>query len=129
MYVNEIISTVTIALSRAAVLLLYTRIFSVQTYFNILVNIIHALNMVWGLAFTLTYIFQCWPIDLQWKKVYGHRGTGKCINGAPQRNTYAISSVLLDILMLLLPWPYILRMHIPARDKIAIGGFFLLGAL
>ena len=124
-----IISTVTIALTRMAVLLLYTRIFSSQTYFMVLVTIVHVLNAIWGIAFTLSYTFECWPIEARWKKIIHHRAGAKCRKAVPHRHIYPISSVILDVLMLLLPWPYILKLHVPWKDKFAIGVMFFLGVL
>jgi len=126
---TEIVSTITIMLTRTAVLLLYTRIFSIQTFFMIVATVLHILNIVWGVGFTIHYIFQCWPIEAVWKGVIRHRTNAKCANPVRSRLVYPVSSVILDALVLLIPWPYIFRLHMPWKDKFAVAVMFFLGVL
>ena len=41
----------------------------------------------------------------------------------------AISSVILDVLILVMPLPLIWRLQMSVKDKVAVSGIFLLGSL
>ena len=41
----------------------------------------------------------------------------------------AVSNMLVDLMMIALPWPLVWQLQMPIRQKIAIGGVFTLGAL
>ncbi len=51
-----------------------------------------------------------------------------CI-GIESNYAYAVSSVVLDISVLSMPWPMIWRMNLELKQKIAATGIFMLGAM
>ncbi|ORY05911.1 hypothetical protein BCR34DRAFT_435559, partial [Clohesyomyces aquaticus] len=119
---------VAITLSRAAVLLLYTRIFFAQTHFVLLARILQFLNGGWGVSFLFVYIFQCWPISDVW--TISHRFTRHCVDsGTTLWCAIAVSSVVIDGAILALPWPYVFRLRLPRREKCGVVVIFMLGAL
>jgi hypothetical protein len=41
----------------------------------------------------------------------------------------AVSNMLVDLMIIAMPWPLIWQLQMPVRQKIAVGGVFTLGAL
>ncbi|KAF2466313.1 uncharacterized protein BDR25DRAFT_377414 [Lindgomyces ingoldianus] len=128
LYATQITSQVAITLSRAAVLLLYTRIFFAQTHFILISRLLQVMNGAWGVSFLFIYIFQCWPISQQWTKSHGMRK--HCVeSGTTLWCAIAVSSVIIDSAILVLPWPYVFRLRLPKREKWGVVGIFMLGGL
>lgn len=80
----------------------------------------------WTVIFTLLIVFWC--------------GVHPKVEGVPSSNTkcvdllwlsfwYAISDTVLDILVIIMPYPYVKRLQIGRREKVAVFSIFLLGAL
>ena len=111
-------------LTRFIILLFYARIF-IQPNFRIAVWIMHILNFMWGIAFTLTFVFQCTPIDLVWRKTFGER---HCIP-LVRNLVLAVSSIILDVVVLTMPWPMVWQLKISKRQKWLVIGIFMLGAM
>ncbi|KAF2792104.1 hypothetical protein K505DRAFT_388011 [Melanomma pulvis-pyrius CBS 109.77] len=125
-YANKIISTLSIAVTRYAILLFYNRIF-IGHSFNISVWVLYVLNGAWGIAYTLLFVFSCIPISDTWKAAHGATNR-HCVPLLPIK-IYAIASILIDVSMLLIPWPQIVRLNISRREKVAVLAIFGLGAL
>ena len=125
-YASEPIVTVAIGLARWSLLLFYAKLFAVPS-FHIPVWTMYTLNGIWTVAFTLAYIFQCSTPSKLWTEQEGAM-TG-CINGPISNKVYAISSIILDVLVLSMPWPMVGRLQMALRQKIAVLGIFMLGAM
>ncbi|MCJ1371469.1 hypothetical protein MMC20_002686 [Loxospora ochrophaea] len=125
-YASEPIVTVAIGLARWSLLLFYAKLFAVPS-FHIPVWTMYTLNGIWTVAFTLAYIFQCSTPSKLWTEQEGAM-TG-CINGPISNKVYAISSIILDVLVLSMPWPMVGRLQMALRQKIAVLGIFMLGAI
>ena len=115
-----------IGVTRYAILLFYNRIFMGRS-FNISVWILYALNGFWTIAYTILFIFSCIPISDFWKAAHGQKGR-HCVQLTPIK-VYAVASILIDVAMLLIPWPLILKLKITRREKVAVLGIFGLGAM
>ena len=81
--------------------------------------------LLWWVGFFLTVIFSCYPVNGYWDKSV----TAKCANEATI--SFAITGAELgtNVLMLILPIPWLWDLHLPTPKKIALGGIFLLGSL
>ena len=124
-YVSQTTVTTTIGLARWSILLFYSKLFPVRV-FRIPVRIMYALNGIWTLGFALSYFMQCIPIDHLWTQPQGAR-TG-CIDDSISLY-FAVSGVILDALVLCMPWPMIWRLQMPMARKLAVLGILMLGAL
>ena len=85
----------------------------------------HILNFMWGIAFTLTFVFQCTPIDLVWRETFGGRHCIPVIRNL----VFAVSSIILDVVVLVMPWPMVWQLKISKRQKWLVIGIFMLGAM
>lgn len=74
---------------------------------------------------TLTFVFQCTPIDLIWRKTFGER---HCIP-LVRRLVLAASSIILDVMVLTMPWPMVWQLKISKRQKWLVIGIFMLDAI
>jgi hypothetical protein len=125
-YASEPILTVAITLCRWSILLFYSRLFTISRAFRLILYIVYAINFAWGIAFTLAYLFQCTPIDVAWST--GEEYAGTCID--PSVNYYyAVSTIIIDVMILTLPWPMIMQLKMELKQKIAVIGIFMLGAM
>jgi hypothetical protein len=124
-YITPIVASVALGCARWSVLLLYYRIFETRI-FRFSVYVMSALNLGWIISFLFVFIFRCTPIEQVWKQQQGQRK--HCI-GIESNYAYAVSSVVLDVLVLSMPLPMIWRLHMQLRQKIAVTGIFMLGAM
>ena len=112
---------------KISVLCFYRRIFNVR-YFRIINNIAITIVVSWGIAFTLVTMFQCTPVSTIWTQ-FETDYTPYCINQVQFYLAGAVSDLILDVFMFIQPIPMIARLHMPRRQKVAISGVFLLGAM
>lgn len=124
-YVTPILGSIALGCARWSVLLFYNRIFGAGR-FRYPVYAMTALNLGWTVSFTFVFIFRCWPIDEVWNSQQGQRK--HCI-GIESNYAYAVSSVVLDVLILSMPWPMIWRMKLDVKQKVATTAIFMLGAV
>ena len=126
-YGYQIFGTIGLSVTKVAVLLYYRRIFSVRS-FLIINNVLIGTTVAWGIAFTFVIIFQCNPISTLWTK-FEHEFMPYCINTLDFYMAVAVSDLILDILIFLLPLPQIWKLQMPMRKKFAVAGIFLLGSM
>ncbi|KAF2123210.1 hypothetical protein BDV96DRAFT_639750 [Lophiotrema nucula] len=125
-YSMEILTTAAIATARLAILLFYHRIFSGRL-FKAWVWLLYALNGIWGIAYIFVFMFPCKPIHAWWDYARGDPSR-KCFPIEIQE-VYAGSSIAIDVLMLVIPWPQILKSMMSKREKAGVLAIFGLGAL
>ncbi|KAF2205335.1 hypothetical protein GQ43DRAFT_36423 [Delitschia confertaspora ATCC 74209] len=125
-YANEILTTAAIAVTRHAILLFYNRIF-IGRSFNLSVWALYILNGIWGIAYIFSFAFECRPVRAFWEATRGQEK--RHCSPLIQIKIYAVASIVIDLSMLLIPWPPILRLKMRRREKVAVLGIFGLGAL
>ncbi|KAJ5718278.1 hypothetical protein N7488_003924 [Penicillium malachiteum] len=109
--------------TKASLLLLYYRIFGVVRGFRWAVWVSGFLVVAYWIACTLVTIFECWPIPKLW--IPNH--PGKCINIGAFGRWSGLANVIIDILILCLPYPMAWRLQVTLRQKLILTGIFLLG--
>ncbi len=118
---------VSVSLSKCAILLLYTRVFTTQKRgFTIAVYTVGAIVVATGLVNIFEAIFQCAPVAYKWNKSI--RG-GKCMDELAFERYISISNVVTGTVMLLLPLPLVWGLKITLRQKIALTLTFLHGIM
>lgn len=125
-YITPILAGIAIGCARWSVLLLYYRIFDISRIFRYAVFFMMGLNIGWIITFVFVFVFRCTPIKQVWESQQGERK--HCI-GIQSNYAYAVSSVVLDIMVLSMPWPMIWKLHMAFRQKIAVTAIFMLGAM
>jgi len=84
-----------------------------------------------GLAFSLAMVFQCTPIDSFWNFLeYNERGDAwQCININACGWSHGAVTISLDLLLMVLPMPELLRLSLPWRKKLRVCIMFAMGGL
>ncbi|KAH1979742.1 hypothetical protein KXW88_006959 [Aspergillus fumigatus] len=123
LFVYEIFYTLSICVTKYSILMFYWRIFG-TTNIRIPIYVIFFLVTCWGLGVIFTTIFQCLPVRGFWdKSVNPHCGVD--VNQFFIGN--AVPNIITDWALLILPMPYIWRLHRDIAQKIAISSVFVLG--
>lgn len=126
-YSDQVLGTLGLWMTKISVLLFYRRLFSVPGFRRIN-NAFIVTTVAWGLAFTLAFAFQCIPVSTIWEKPEPEYGN-LCLELRPFYLSLAISDLILDVLVLMLPLPQIWHLKVSLRQRLAIGGTFLLGSV
>ncbi|KAI9041876.1 uncharacterized protein KD926_006422 [Aspergillus affinis] len=121
-FANEISYTLLVPSIKISILLLYRRIFPVRK-FQIASWIVGGLVCTWCLAVFITVLLQCRPISLNWDKSQ----PGTCIDSKQFFFGNAISNLLIDVVILMMPIPMVLQLQLRTSQKLTILGIFLLG--
>ena len=127
-YASELLFTLTITFTKVSILLFYRRIFfsnRTNGSFRLLLWIMLGINVFWGFSFFMVNLLQCIPISDVWDITVEFP---TCVEDTMYYGM-AISSVILDVLILIMPLPLIWRLQMSVQDKVAVSGIFLLGSL
>lgn len=122
----QLLSLGTLTFTKVSILLFYRRIFRGRL-FDYLVLTLGAVVAAWGISFFFATLFECFPISQVWTTFYGQ--PRHCYQYLPMFYGTAVSNMIIDFMIIALPWPMIWRLQMPTRQKFAVGGVFTLGAL
>lgn len=123
LFVCEILYTISLCLTKSSILLLYHRLFGRSSIRKPLI-ILGFIVTGWGVAVVATTIFQCSPVEGFWDK---------SVNPRCSVDVYAffignaVPNIVTDWALLLLPIPYIWRLHQNRFEKLGLCGIFMLG--
>lgn len=112
---------------KLSVLFFYRRIFAIRAFY-IINNAFIALTVAWTVAITFAGAFQCYPVHDFWNLFESQYGD-HCVDVASLYLAVAVSDLILDILIFLLPVPHLHSLKMPLRQKVAVCALFLLGAM
>ncbi|GAT19991.1 hypothetical protein RIB2604_00605750 [Aspergillus luchuensis] len=107
------------SVAKASALFFYSRLFSqANTRFRYCIYVVHALNALWLVGILLSVIFECTPIQKVWYPTL----PGRCDNSRILWMGSGIPSLIIDVFILVLPVPMVLRLKMnPTRKMLAIG--------
>ncbi|KAL4947390.1 hypothetical protein BDW69DRAFT_178501 [Aspergillus filifer] len=120
-------------LTKASLLLLYQRIFSVIQRFRYALFISWFLIIGYFVACVIASILGCIPVSYLWDRFAGpdpeenNNAPGSCFNEIAFFRWNGIANMLLDVLMLLLPIPMVWHMSTTLRQKLILTGIFTVG--
>jgi hypothetical protein len=92
------------------------------------VHILLAICLAYGTAFTVTCLFNCTPVSYIWTS-WDSEHTGKCINFHVFAWAHAAINIVLDITILAVPIPELLRLSMSIKKKLYIIMMFSIGTL
>lgn len=81
-----------------------------------------------AIAFEVAVIMQCKSISYMWE-TFSKPGQGRCINQNGMIYGVAGVHIVLDLVIIALPVPYVLRLQISVRKKIQVLSMFCVGLL
>ena len=116
-----------ITLAKCSLLFFYRRIFRGK-FFSYITWATIGLATIWGVSFFFVLLFLCSPIPVYVR--YGSEAVGlHCVNVSQVYYSLAISDVLIDIVIFIIPIPFVWRLHMKPSQKIAVSSIFALGSL
>jgi len=114
-------------LTKVSILCFYLRIFR-EPKFKIAVYLVSSVCCLYLVAFLPPTILQCRPISFIW--TVWTRGTeGRCLNIFTLAWITSIINILLDLTVIALPIPFLLRLTLSRRKKIQVIAMFSVGLL
>jgi hypothetical protein len=116
-----------IALTKMSFLCFCLRIFP-RKELRKLIYTLMAITAAYGTAFTITGLFNCTPVSYIWTSWDGEH-TGKCINFHVFAWAHAAINIVLDLVILAVPIPELLRLSLSMKKKIYIIMMFSIGTL
>lgn len=124
-YLNQVVYNPVLSLVKISALLFLLRVGGTKKRVNIACTGMIWFNMLQLLAFAPVVVFQCLPIEYNWRGV----SEGSCIEGGIFSTTLASTNVLTDILTLWIPFWAFLDLKVNKRVRNALLAVFGLGAL
>ncbi|KAL8941282.1 MAG: hypothetical protein Q9216_002343 [Gyalolechia sp. 2 TL-2023] len=118
----QIIFATAITVTRLSLLLFYHRIFPVKR-FKIVALITGCILICWWISFIFAIIFSCYPVESFWNKAI----VGHCVNEHTLSWGITGTELATNIIMLILPIPWLWKLRLAWSKKLAITGMFALG--
>ncbi|GAB1212845.1 hypothetical protein ATERTT37_001994 [Aspergillus terreus] len=115
----------TVTPAKISILLFYVRIFSTNK-FRILAGIVGAIVLGHGIGVFFAAIFQCSPVQYAWNK---NIPGGTCFDQQAFYRYVSPPNILTDVLILIMPLPFVWKLHTRLTQKLALTGVFILGGL
>ncbi|KAH6845776.1 hypothetical protein B0I37DRAFT_398918 [Chaetomium sp. MPI-CAGE-AT-0009] len=122
-YAFVIVYITCISLTKVSIMLFYRRMFGG----GIIWNIVFALAVCHGLEVTITWLSGCRPVDYYWKQYTDPNAVGTCIDASLFYFINGIIGLFIDVSILLVPIPTIIKLKMPPTKKLFVGGILLLG--
>ncbi|KAL4805509.1 hypothetical protein BDV18DRAFT_20449 [Aspergillus unguis] len=119
----ECVYSVTLAIIKIAILLLYARIFP-NRGFRIAAYVLGAIAISWAISIVCVSIFQCTPIAKSWNPTL----PGTCINLKGSFIGNAVPNILTDVAILSLPVGVVWKLQAPLAHRLSVIGLFMLGS-
>ncbi|KAI6083842.1 hypothetical protein F4821DRAFT_182915 [Hypoxylon rubiginosum] len=116
--------------TKASFLFFYRRIFAVDRMGKTSMFLIGMIVLIglWSVGFFLTFLFMCrldfWALWTTARAIIDH-----CISDTNPNFSLAISDVITDVIILIIPIPLIWRLNLTLAKKIAVTAVFLFGLI
>jgi hypothetical protein len=118
------------SLTKLSLLVFYNRIF-VSSKLRIFTNAFTYFVIGYFVAFFLALLFQCRPLDFYWNSLASqHTSTaGECTDEGMLLLVSGVLNVFIDVVILILPIPTVLKLKIRWTQKLQVLAVFLAGLL
>lgn len=124
-FASQLLWGVAIPIIKVSILLLYTRIFGVLSYFRYTAYILGVFSVLCGIMVVFVVSLTCRPLKYTWDK----SGEGSCINATVFYIIGTGFNVITDFMVLLLPLHAVWYLQSSIQQKLQLTGIFLLGSL
>ena len=122
--IAEILYAWSLAWTKLSVLLLYYRVFHVDG-FRKQALIVGGAVLAWTVCITFLFIFTCVPVEKFWHSEI----EGRCISQVGTYVSNGVSTIITDVIILLMPAPQIWRLQMRRLVKIGLCASFGLGGV
>ncbi|KAL8942327.1 MAG: hypothetical protein Q9211_001444 [Gyalolechia sp. 1 TL-2023] len=128
LFVSELSYELIMCSTKFSLLAFYWRIFK-QSKIRIPIYVLVAVVSCWGIAGILVILLQCQPVSEYWNRFAVTDSAPHCgVNITQFFYGVAIPNILTDAALLVLPMPFIWKLHLPRAQKLALTSIFILGA-
>ncbi|KAJ5519319.1 hypothetical protein N7453_001741 [Penicillium expansum] len=118
-----VVYNISITFSKASVLFLYERIFSIDRRLRLWIRIMMLILIAYHLSTSFGLIFATNPVQAQWKYWIPHTSTDKVAFYI----VIGVANLLLDIVILSIPQTIVWKIHQSLKKRISIAAVFMLG--
>ncbi|OJJ53558.1 hypothetical protein ASPSYDRAFT_532721 [Aspergillus sydowii CBS 593.65] len=125
-YVGIIFFYFSVSVAKLAILFFYLRIFTTRTFKRVTYGLI-ALCSAYSVAVVFQSAFNCTPASYYWTRFDGV-SEGTCLSYAAFKVMPPLN-IALDVVVMLLPLPLLLRLNLPRAKKIRVISMFSVGIL
>lgn len=108
--------------------MLYWRLFSKTPWFRRLLIVLLLFITIWTFGFSFAQVFQCHPISVAWNIPEMYLAP-YCYSFLKFYIALPVTDIITDIVVLITPMYLVWTLHLPRKQKLAVMGMFLLGAL
>ena len=116
LFVSDLAYNTGLTMLKMAALLFYTRLFSIKRSFRILLWAVGSLVAGWWIAIDFLTLFFCTPPRKTWTpEISGH-----CLNPLHTALGTTLSNVVIDVIILLLPFPTLWALQVGTRKKMGL---------
>ncbi|PWY87082.1 hypothetical protein BO94DRAFT_575212 [Aspergillus sclerotioniger CBS 115572] len=123
----DILQIAALTALKLSVLFFYRRIF-VGRLFNIASWTLIGIVIAWGATFIIALMSSCGTHFMANFSTLGEV-VEHCINTFGLLIAFAVSDVLVDLIILAIPLPLVMSLHLPLRKRIGILGIFFVGSI
>ncbi|KAI1025969.1 hypothetical protein LB503_006986 [Fusarium chuoi] len=113
------------SLAKLALLMFYFRL-SPQRWFKISVWSTAVFISGYTIGIFFAVMFACHPIAMNWDVTITE---GKCINRPGLYIATAITNIISDVILFILPLPMVLQLQMPFKQKVGLMGILTIGSL
>ena len=124
-YFDGLVYNICLTSVKISVLCFYERVFSTTKRTRDVLRITAGVVIAWCISVVMVCLFECLPVKAVWTPTV----KGKCIDVLPFYYGSAGSSIVLDFILLVIPVPFLWRLHMDWSHKLALLVTFLLGYL
>ena len=113
-----------LAFAKVGLIILYHRIINKQRGYKWALHIISGIICAYSIAISLALIFACNPIQRSWDSSITR---GSCIDRAGLYIATAVTNIVSDLALILVPVPLVLGLQMPRIQKVGLLGMFIVG--
>ncbi|KAJ5974291.1 integral membrane protein [Penicillium waksmanii] len=117
-YIQELLYITCISLTKICFLLFYLRIFPSDRMRHV-IKASCIVTVCYGLTFLFAFAFQCSPVSFNWNGWAGEH-VGKCVQTNPLVVAAAAINIVLDVFVISLPIPKVLKLQASITTKIQV---------
>lgn len=125
-FAGSLLVVIGLGLTKSSILVFYMKIFYNKKTFRIVAQMMLGGVVVWTLTFFFVKLFVCFPVTPIVEAFYGHHCP---MNALTMWYASCITDIVVDVSILVMPIPVVLKMRLPTKQKIGVLGMFLLGAM
>lgn len=135
-YALQILYTIIIHITKLSILYFYLQFFPFTVFprLRTAIYVTMGITVAMAISFSMVVTFQCTPIDSYWNKFDegvdpAEMASWTCIDLSAYGYAGSALQILLDLWLMALPMPELLRLSLPIRKKLAVCFMFAVGSL